>query len=180
MAGPRRSPTGCHAGADLKSSSARGTLGGPTPRRDPAARCQSVTVPARRGRDAWRQQTNPKIPVPDPRVSGARFCARRCAAVSAPAGGAAGPPAARSGRNAPAQPRAGGGRVTAECGALRRPRAPCPVASARRRLCRGRPGSAPLPSAAPGPARPRVVRPRSALRRMRPPPPGPSCDAAGC
>ena len=121
------------------------------PRRDPAARCQGTTVPARRGRGAW-ETTNKPIPVPDPRVSAARLCARRCTAFSAPAGGAAGPPAARSGRSAPVQPRAGGRGVTAEPGALRGPRAPYPVVSARRRLCRGRPGSAPLPSAAPGPA----------------------------
>lgn len=76
----------------------------------------------------------------------------RCAAVPGPGGGAAGPPAAPSGRSAPAQPRTGSGGSRPGAGAQPGSQGRYPVASSRRRVCGGRPGSAPLPSAAPGPA----------------------------
>lgn len=90
----------------------------------------------------------------------------RCAAVPGPGGGAAGPPAARSGRSAPAQPRTGGGGSRPGAGAQPGPQARYPVASSRRRVSGGGPAQHRSPRPPPAPHR----RPRSPTYRTQPPP----------
>lgn len=153
VAGPRQSPTACHAGADPKRNSARRTLGG-------TVRLGVRAWQYRPGADGTRgsRQT-------DPSRSPTHACPQR---RSAPGG--ARPFRRQEGALRGRRRRGAGGALphspawAAEGsrpgpGALRGSRARFCVASATRRLCRGRPGSAPLPSAAPGPARARAVAP---------------------